>query len=262
MSNEWIATLGIIFIFVMTTLGSALVFLFKKDMNQKVNSLILGFAAGIMIAASVWGLLVPSFDASESYGSFSWVPPVVGFILGGLFLVLLDKIVPHFHSGQNLEEGPSAQLKKSTKLFLAVTIHNIPEGLAVGFAFGAALAAKENAFVLSALALAIGIGIQNFPEGAAISLPMKAATGSKKKAFLYGSFSGIVEPIFAVVGLFLAMQLSALMPWLLSFAAGAMIFVVAEDIIPDSQSGGGSHLATWGLMVGFALMMVLDVVLG
>ena len=263
MNQTVIAAVGIGFIFLMTALGSALVFFFKKEISPKVNTLFLGFASGIMVAASVWSLLIPALeDAAESWGSWSFVPAAAGFLLGGLFLVLLDKLVPHVHSGTNEEEGPRTSLKKSTKLFLAVTIHNIPEGLAVGFAFGGALAGGESAGILAALGLALGIGIQNFPEGAAVSLPMKTVTGSSGKAFLYGLGSGTVEPLAAVIGLLLASALTSIMPWLLSFAAGAMIFVVVEDLIPDAKLAEHPHLGTWGAMAGFALMMILDVALG
>ena len=253
--------LGFSIIFVATTLGSAIVWFFKKDISDKVNALFLGFAAGIMVAASVWSLLIPSMEGAEAWGRWSFVPAFVGFLFGGLFLVLLDHVVPHMHSGTSEVEGPRSSLKKSTKMFLAVTIHNVPEGLAVGFAFSAAALGESGALV-SALALAIGIAIQNFPEGAAVALPMKAATGSRLKAFLYGMASGAVEPIAAVAGFFLASALTAMQPWFLSFAAGAMVFVVAEDLIPDSHLSSHPHLGTWGVMFGFAVMMVLDVVFG
>lgn len=275
MNDTVLTVLGILFIFVMTTAGSALVFFFKKDINPKVNTLFLGFASGIMIAASVWSLLIPSIDAADEsglYKSYSWLPALIGFICGGLFLMLIDKVVPHFHKGTDEEEGPRTSLNKSAKLFLAVTIHNIPEGLAVGFAFGAAAAAVTadgsslstalHPAFLSAMGLALGIGIQNFPEGAAVSLPMRNATGSRAKAFLHGMGSGAVEPVFALLGYFLAAYIAVLQPWLLSFAAGAMIFVVAEDLIPDAKLVDNPHMGTWGVMAGFAVMMVLDVALG
>lgn len=257
-----ITVLGFLITFLSTALGAALVWFFKKDISEKLNTLFLGFAAGVMTAAAVWSLLVPAIEESESYGAWSFVPAAVGILVGGLFLVLLDKAVPHFHSGTNEEEGPRVSLKKSTKLFLAVTVHNIPEGLAVGFAFGAAALAGTEAAYLAALGLAIGIGIQNFPEGAAVALPMKRETGSRGKAFLYGALSGAVEPLFAVVGYFLASSLSAAQPWFLSFAAGAMIFVVAEDLIPDAHVEEHPHLGTWAMIVGFVVMMSLDVALG
>jgi zinc transporter, ZIP family len=261
MTNTSITILGFTIIFVATTLGSALVFFFKKDIPQKINSLMLGFAAGVMIAASIWSLLIPSINGAEGY-IFSWIPAAVGFIVGGLFLVLLDKITPHIHSGTNTEEGPHSSIAKSTKLFLAVTIHNIPEGLAVGFAFGGASVIGTEAAFLSALGLAIGLAIQNLPEGAAVALPMKAVTKSNTKSFLFGMGSGAVEPVAAIAGYFLASQLTILQPWFMAFAAGAMIFVVAEDLIPDAKLSEYTHLGTWGVMIGFVVMMVLDVALG
>lgn len=261
MSNTFITILGFMIIFIATSLGSAMVFCFKNEISPKVNTLLLGFAAGVMIAASVFGLLIPSINqASETMGSFGFVPAVISFLIGGLFLVLLDYVVPHKHSGTGIEEGPNASISKPTKLFLAITIHNIPEGLAVGFAFGAASLIGTTAAYLSALSLAIGIAIQNFPEGATISLPMKNATGSKTKSFLYGVGSGAVEPIAAVIGFFIASALTVAQPWFLGFAAGAMIFVVAEDLIPDAKLASHPHYGTWGVMFGFAIMMILDVV--
>ena len=262
MNETQMVILGFSIIFIATTLGSALVYFFKKDISPKLNTLFLGFASGIMIAASIWSLLIPALESAESYGKWSFLPVVIGFIFGGLFLVLLDKIVPHFHSGTSEEEGPKSSLKKSTKLFLAVTLHNIPEGLAVGFTFGAAAISGEIGAYFSALGLAVGMAIQNFPEGTAIALPMKTATGSSNKAFLYGMGSGIVEPIAAILGFFLASHLTILQPWLLAFAAGAMIFVVAEDLIPDAKLESNPHLGTWALMAGFVIMMILDVTLG
>lgn len=263
MSNTLLIVLGFSIIFLMTTLGSAIIFLFKKEISHKMNSLFLGFAAGIMIAASVWSLLIPSIEtAAVTFGAHAWIPAAVGFLLGGGFLVLLDHVLPHLHVGTGQEEGPQSTVRKSVKLFMAVTIHNIPEGLAVGFAFGAAALAGTPAAYLSALGLAIGIGIQNFPEGAAVSLPMQAVVGSKFKAFLFGMGSGAVEPIAAVVGFFLVSQMTFLHPWLLAFAAGAMIFVVAEDLIPDANLSKDTHWGTWGVMAGFVLMMILDTTLG
>jgi len=262
MTNLTMTIFGFTIIFAMTTLGAMFVFFFKKNISPKFNTVFLGFASGIMIAASIWSLLLPSIEASKDLGKLSFVPASVGFIIGGLFLVLLDKVVTYFKKGKNDQEGRCNNLIKSTKLFLAVTIHNIPEGLAVGFAFGAAATMGETAAYVSALGLAIGIAIQNLPEGAAVSLPMKNATGSKSKAFLYGMGSGIVEPIFALVGYYLAAYFTVLQPWLLAFAAGAMLFIVAEDLIPDSKCQKSPHLGTWGVMAGFAIMMILDVALG
>lgn len=263
MSGTAMTVLGFLLIFAATAAGAALVFFFKKDLSPKFNTLFLGFASGVMIAAAVWSLLIPSLEgAAEDYGKWNFVPAVVGFLVGGLFLVVIDKIVPHIHGGTEEEEGLRNHLRKPVKLFLAVTIHNIPEGLAVGFAFGAAAFTGEQGGFVAALGLAIGMAIQNFPEGAAVSLPMKAAVGSRAKAFFYGAASGVVEPVFALVGYFLAANLIAAQPWLLSFAAGAMIFVVAEDLIPDSKLAEHPHLGAWGAMIGFALMMALDVALG
>ncbi|MBR1625353.1 MAG: ZIP family metal transporter [Clostridia bacterium] len=262
MSNTWITVLGFGIIFLATTAGAALVFFFKKDVSEKLNTVFLGFAAGIMIAASVWSLLIPSIESSSAWGKWRFVPAVVGFMVGGLFLVVLDKVIPHFHVGTGQEEGPHTAMKKSAKMFLAITIHNIPEGLAVGFAFGGAAAIGTREAFLSALGLAIGIAIQNFPEGAAVSLPLKKATGSLGRSFLFGMGSGAVEPIAAIAGYFLAASLTKAQPWLLAFAAGAMIFVVAEDLIPDAKMNEHPHLGTWGVMFGFAVMMALDVALG
>lgn len=262
MSNIGITIFGISIIFIMTTIGAALVYFFRKDISPKVNTIFLGFASGIMIAASIWSLLIPAIEGSVADGKIGWIPAAVGFLIGGLFLMLLDKVVPHMHSGADKAEGPSVELQKSTKLFFAVTIHNIPEGLAVGFAFGAAATIGGSAAMISALGLAIGIAIQNLPEGAAVALPMRNATKSSNKAFLYGMGSGAVEPVFAIIGYFLAAYIAVLQPWLLAFAAGAMIFVVAEDLIPDAKIAEYPHLSTWGLMIGFVIMMVLDVALG
>ena len=253
---------GFASIFVATTLGAALVFFFKKEVSAGINSLLMGFAAGIMTAASVWSLLIPSIDgAKEKYGSLSFIPALTGFILGGGFLLLLDKIAPHLRP-QGKGENSDKEYEKRIKMFLAITIHNIPEGLAVGFAFGAAAMLGITEAYVSALGLAAGIAIQNLPEGAAVSLPLKATTGKKWKSFLFGSASGAVEPVAAAIGYYLAATLTVIQPWLLSFAAGAMIFVVAEDLIPDAVYDKRPHLGTWGVMVGFALMMTLDVALG
>lgn len=262
MSHTAMTILGFLIIFASTTLGSAVVWFFKKEISPKVNTVLLGFAAGVMIAASVWSLIIPSIEGASDWGQWSFVPALIGLLAGGAFLVVIDHIVPHIHKGTDEAEGPRVALGKPTKMFLAVTIHNIPEGLAVGFAFGAAQSIGETAAYATALALAIGMAIQNFPEGAAVALPMKQATGSRLKAFLYGAASGAVEPIAATVGFFLAAALTAAQPWFLAFSAGAMIFVVAEDLIPDSHLAEHPHLGTWGVMIGFAVMMVLDVALG
>lgn len=270
MNNIQITIIGFLLISIATTLGSAVVYLFKNNpknssINSKINTVFLGFAGGVMIAASIWSLIIPAFEMVEetnSYGKFSFLPIVIGFLLGCLFLVLLDKTLPHIHKGNLQEEGPKSNLHKSTKLFLAVLIHNIPEGLAIGFAFGAASLIGTTEAHISALGLAIGLAIQNLPEGAAVSLPMQNATGSKHKSFIYGMLTGIVEPVFAILGYFLATTLKDIQPWLLAFSAGAMMFVVAEDLIPDAKLDENSHLGTWSIMIGFLVMMVLDIVLG
>lgn len=254
--------IGVSIIFVGTALGAAFVFFFKKNLSGKVNSLLLGFAGGVMIAASIWSLLIPAIDQASSWGKWSFVPAAIGFIIGGLFLVLLDKIVPHFHMGVDVEEGPRASLTRPIKMFLAITIHNIPEGLAVGFAFGGAMAIGTTEAYITALGLAIGVSIQNVLEGATVSLPMCSMNVSKGKSFLFGAASGIVEPIAAVIGLFLASYITILQPWMLAFAAGAMIYVVAEDLIPEAGLGKHSHYGAWGVMAGFVLMMILDIALG
>lgn len=253
---------GFAIIFIMTTLGAAVVYLLKKEISHKLNSAFLGFASGIMIAASIWSLLIPAIEMSGNYGKLNWLPAAVGFLLGGLFLILLDHVVPHIHFVTDLEEGPRTNLAKSIKLFLAITIHNIPEGLSVGFAFGVAAAMGDSASYFSALGLAIGIAIQNFPEGAAVSLPMMQTLKSKNKSFLFGMGSGAIEPVAAVLGYFLATQIEILQPWLLAFAAGAMIFVVAEDLIPSAKISDDIHVDTWSLMFGFVIMMILDVAFG
>ena len=252
---------GIVFIFLMTSLGSALVFCFKKEIPQTLNAILLGAASGIMIAASIWSLLLPAIEqAGQEWGNFAFIPIGTGFILGGVLLVILDKLSPFLGAkkrrGRKIKGEP---LSKASKLFLAVTLHNIPEGLAVGFAFGAAYAIGTTAAYVAALGLAIGMGIQNFPEGAAVSLPIKGETGSKTRAFFYGVASGVAEPIFAVIGFFLAAQLQYLQPWLLALSAGAMMFVVAEDLIPEANANGSAAPAAWGLMLGFVIMMILDV---
>lgn len=265
MTNTQMIIFGVLFLFVMTTAGSSLIYFFKKGLSPKMNTIFLGFAAGIMIAASIWSLLLPALSQSEYLGHFAFLPSALGFIFGGLFLFGIDRIVPHFHSEMKQEEGVKNKLSRSTKLFLAMAIHNIPEGLAVGFAFGVALVtegALQAASFASALGLAIGIGLQNFPEGAAVSLPMAEELGSRHKAFLYGAFSGILEPIAAVIGILLASSLTTLMPWFLSFAAGAMIYVVVEELIPEAHISEHAHWGTWSVMVGFVIMMILDVALG
>ena len=255
LSGYLIATIGITFIFFMTTMGSAVVFLFKKSISDRLNSMFLGFASGIMIAASIWSLIIPSLEQSSDYGNFSFIPATIGIIGGCVFLVIMDKFLPFLLKGKN------AEFSKPTTLFLAITLHNIPEGLAVGLAFGNAFASSDISFFYSALWLAIGIGVQNFPEGAAVSLPMKSQLNSKCKAFLYGSLSGIIEPFMALIGIWLSTSLSSVMPWFLSFSAGAMLFVVAEELLPEAKNSYPSKVSSWGFIAGFIIMMILDVVL-
>ncbi|MCF8374227.1 MAG: ZIP family metal transporter [Bacteroidales bacterium] len=246
-----------------TALGSGMVFFFKS-INQKVLNSMLGFAAGVMIAASFWSLLMPAISMAEESGSIGWVPAVIGFLSGGAFLLLVDKLLPHLHLGLSMDkaEGIKTSWQRSVLLVLAITLHNIPEGLAVGVAFGALANNPDTGMLAGAIALAIGIGLQNFPEGAAVSIPLRREGFSRLKAFNYGQLSGIVEPIAGVLGAYLVLVVTPLLPYALSFAAGAMIFVVVEELIPESQSGNETDLSTIGAMLGFATMMFLDVALG
>ncbi len=254
--------LGLLIPFLGTTLGAATVFLMKNKMNVTVEKLLLGFASGVMIAASVWSLLMPSIDMAESQNIISWIPASVGFLLGILFLLVLDSIVPHLHLHSDKPEGMKAKIKKTTMLVFAVTLHNIPEGMAVGVTFAGALIGNAGITMAGAFALAIGIAIQNFPEGAIISMPLKSEGTSKFKAFIYGTLSGIVEPIGAIITILLTNAVVPILPYLLSFAAGAMIYVVVEELIPEAQSGEHSNIATIGVAIGFVIMMILDVALG
>jgi len=258
-----LALLGTGFTFGLTCLGAAVVFIFRGEIRAFIQRVFLGFAAGVMIAASVWSMLIPAIEEAEAQGQVGFIPAAGGFAIGGLFLYALDRLLPHLHPGSAVPEGMPSSFKRTTMLMLAVTLHNIPEGMAVGLAF--ALAARGDAGgagMASAMALAIGIGIQNFPEGAAISLPLRQEGVSRKKAFLMGGLSGVVEPVFGVLAVLAAGAAQSLMPWLLSFAAGAMIFVVAEELIPEARPDGHSHWGTAGVMTGFLIMMVLDVALG
>jgi len=262
LSDHWITFIGIAFIFIMTSAGAGMVFFFKNAMNDKFKRIFLGFAAGVMIAASVWSLLIPSIEESQNQGMIGWIPATIGFIGGGLFLLLIDSLLPHLHLDSDRPEGLKASFKRTTMLVFAVTLHNIPEGLAVGLAFGLSLQSGSTFAIASAFGLALGIGIQNFPEGAAISLPLKQEGATRGKSFLYGVLSGAVEPVFAVIGLVLASQLTFIMPWFLAFAAGAMIYVVVEELIPEAQLGEHSNIGTLAVMAGFVIMMILDVALG
>lgn len=255
------ALLATLFTWGVTAAGAALVFFFKT-IDKKVMDGMLGFAAGVMIAASFWSLLAPAIEMAESMGMIKWVPAVVGFLLGGGFLWIVDGIIPHIHPQTKEQEGPESNIRRSFLLVFAVTLHNIPEGLAVGVAFGATAAGMESASLAGAIALALGIAIQNFPEGAAVSLPLRREGLSKTRSFLYGQASGIVEPIAGVIGAVAVVAMQPILPYALSFAAGAMIYVVVEELIPEAQSAGDSDIATIGAMLGFAVMMLLDVALG
>ncbi len=260
------ALLGGTFTWGVTALGAALVFLTRK-VNYKLLDGMMGFAAGVMIAASVWSLIIPSIEMAETQGHISWMPAAIGFLVGGLFLRICDHYLPHLHIGMPMDsaEGISTSWRRATLLVLAITLHNIPEGLAIGVLFGAAGLGADlsgGATVASAIVLTIGIGIQNFPEGLAISMPLRREGVSVFKSFNYGQLSGFVEPISAVIGAAAVLFIQPILPYALSFAAGAMIYVVIEELIPESQQHGNTDLATLGAMVGFCVMMVLDVSLG
>lgn len=255
-------TLGILIPFIGTVLGAGCVFFLKDQISPFVQKGLLGFASGVMIAASVWSLLIPAIDMSEPMGELSFVPAVVGFAVGIAFLLLMDKIIPHLHLSSDEPEGIKTSLKKSTMLVLAVTLHNIPEGMAVGVVFAGVMTGSDNITLTGAFALAIGIAIQNFPEGAIISLPLKTEGKSKGKAFGYGILSGVVEPIGALITIMLTTYVVPLLPYLLSFAAGAMVYVVVEELIPEASEGEHSNIGTIGFAIGFLIMMTLDVALG
>ncbi len=266
MSATTLTIISIVIIFAATTLGSAFVFFFKKGFGTKANDFVLGFAGGIMLASSFFGLILPSITESQTmdvYSKWSYIPPIVGFLLGGLVLWGTDKLIPHTHLSNDVSEGMGGKnLSKNTRFFFAVTIHNIPEGLSVGLGCGLGLAAAKTdstnlTLAFSALSLAIGIAIQNIPEGAAVSIPMFGAGEKKSRAFLFGTASGAVEPVFAIVGLFLA-QIEVISPWLLSFASGAMIYVTLDELIPDSRQTQDAHIGIWSFMIGFVVMMALE----
>ncbi|MBR3161607.1 MAG: ZIP family metal transporter [Bacilli bacterium] len=254
--------LGLIIPFIGTMLGAAMVFLMRNKINNKVEKVLLGFASGVMVAASVWSLLIPSIDMAREQKIIAWVPATVGFILGIIFLLILDNIIPHLHIKSKEPEGIKSKLGKSMMMVLAVTLHNIPEGMAVGVALAGAVSGNNSITMAGAIALSIGIAIQNFPEGAIISMPLKEEGNSKGKSFLYGTLSGIVEPIGGAITILLTSLVVPILPYLLSFAAGAMIYVVVEELIPESQIGKHSDLGTIGFAIGFVIMMILDVALG
>lgn len=271
MKTEWLleynpillALFAALFTWGITALGASMVFFFKTIIPKVLNSM-LGFAAGVMIAASFWSLLKPAIELTEAQGGIKWLPAVTGFLAGGAFLLAINKILPHLHLGLSIDraEGIKTSWQRSILLVLAITLHNIPEGLAIGVAFGALANSPETGTLAGAIALALGIGLQNFPEGAAVSIPLRREGLSRLKAFNFGQLSGMVEPVAAVLGAYLVLAITPLLPYALSFAAGAMIFVVVEELIPESQHGNETDLSTIGAMLGFATMMLLDVALG
>ena len=253
---------GLLIPFLGTMFGSGTVFLMRNKMNKKIEKLLLGFASGVMIAASIWSLMIPSINMAEEQGKVAWIPASIGFMFGIVFLLVLDSLIPHLHLKSDKPEGVKSKLKKTTMMVLAVTLHNIPEGMAVGVTFAGAIIGNTGITIAGAMALAIGIAIQNFPEGAIISMPLCSEGMSKKKAFICGVLSGVVEPVGGFITILIAGIITPVLPYLLSFAAGAMMYVVIEELIPESQNGEHSNIGTIGAAVGFALMMVLDIALG
>ncbi len=254
--------IGLLIPFLGTTLGAGMVFLMKDKINPKVEKLLLGFASGVMVAASVWSLMIPSINMAEEQGKIAWMPAAIGFLLGVVFLLILDSVIPHLHLKSEKPEGMKTKWKKTTMMVFAVTLHNIPEGMAVGVTFAGALLGNTGITMLGAITLAVGIAIQNFPEGAIISMPLKGEGISKLRAFAYGALSGIVEPLAAILTILLTSTVVPILPYLLSFAAGAMIYVVVEELIPEAQEGEHSNIGTIGVAIGFVIMMILDVALG
>lgn len=253
---------GILIPFLGTTLGAACVYFLRNELNPRIQKMLLGFASGVMTAASVWSLIIPSIDSSHAMGTFSFVPAAAGIALGIAFLFFLDEIIPHLHAHSEKPEGPESHLPQKTMMFLAVTLHNIPEGMAVGVVFAALAAESPGVSIAAAAALSIGIAVQNFPEGAIVSLSQAEKGQSRHKAFAYGVASGAVEPAAAVITILLKSVIAALLPYLLSFAAGAMLYVVVEELIPEASREPHSNLGTIGFASGFILMMILDVALG
>lgn len=262
MNDQMRLLLGIMLPFIGTSAGAAMVFLLRGQIQERVNKFLMGFASGVMIAASVWSLIIPALDMAEDQGIVPWLPAAVGFLLGMFFLLAMDHFVPHMHQMSETEEGINVQIQKSTKLMLAVTMHNIPEGMAVGVVFAGLLSGQTNITWAGAFVLAVGIMIQNFPEGAIISMPLRGIGMSKKKSFSLGVLSGFVEPLAAFITVLMTAFITPILPYLLTFSAGAMIYVVVEELIPDSQIGEHSNVGTIGVALGFTLMMVLDIALG
>lgn len=253
---------GLLIPFLGTSLGALCVLFMKREMNAQVRKALTGFAAGVMVAASVWSLIIPSINQSEAMGKMAFFPAAVGFWLGILFLLFLDTVTPHLHMNSDEPEGPKSNLKNTTKLVLAVTIHNIPEGMAVGVVYAGLLAEQSEITMLGALALSLGIAIQNFPEGAIVSMPLRSQGMSRRKACLYGIASGAVEPVAALITILLSSILVPVLPYFLSFAAGAMLYVVVEELIPEMAEGKHSNIGTLMFAAGFSIMMILDVTLG
>lgn len=253
---------GIMIPFIGTALGAGCVFLMKKSLSDKVQRALNGFASGVMVAASIWSLIIPAIEQSENLGKFSFFPAVIGFWAGVLFLLLLDHVIPHLHQNGTQAEGPKSHLQKTTMMLLAVTLHNIPEGMAVGVVYAGYLSGNAEISAAGALALSLGIAIQNFPEGAIISMPLRADGMKKSKAFMSGTLSGIVEPVGAALTVLAAHFILPALPYLLSFAAGAMLYVVVEELIPEMSQGKHSNIGTLFFAAGFSVMMMLDVALG
>ncbi|MFV0528220.1 MAG: ZIP family metal transporter [Lachnospiraceae bacterium] len=253
---------GVLIPFLGTSLGAACVFFLKKNLSSNVQKALLGFASGVMVAASVWSLLIPAIEMSEDMGKLSFLPAAVGFAIGMLFLLLLDKVIPHMHLDHDTPEGVPSQWRRTTMLVLAVTMHNIPEGMAVGAVFAGVMAGDSTITMAGAFSLSIGIAIQNFPEGAIISLPLKSGGVKKGKSFLLGVVSGVVEPVGALLTILLAQYIVPVLPYLLAFAAGAMLYVVVEELIPETAEEPHTNVGTIGFAVGFLVMMILDVALG
>ncbi len=257
------AAIGTGFTFLMTAMGAGTVFFFRKSISLSAQRIFLGFAAGVMIAASVWSLILPAIEEAEAMGQSGLLPAAGGFALGVGFMLLMDAVMPHLHIGGSQPEGLAASWKRSTLLFSAVTLHNIPEGMAVGLTFALAVGhGGDNTFYAGALALALGMGIQNFPEGAAISLPLRSEGAKASHAFALGALSGLVEPVFGILVVLVASSIQPIMPWLLAFAAGSMMYVVVEELIPEAHLGEHSNVGTLSVMAGFLVMMILDVALG
>lgn len=253
---------GLLMPFIGTSLGAACVFFVKNELNPRVQKTFLGFASGVMVAAAIWSLLIPAMEMSEHMEKLAFIPAVVGFLLGMGMLLIMDKTIPHLHMGSEENEGPKVALKKTTMLVLAVTLHNIPEGLSAGAVFAGVLSGNQNVTIAGAFVLSLGIAIQNFPEGAVISMPLRGAGMSRGKSFLIGALSGAVEPLASLITLLLAANIGPALPYLLSFAAGAMMYVVVEELIPEANEGEHSNIGTIAFALGFVLMLILDVVLG